>query len=296
METVEKQDLDVPIDMEKDKVCIPPTQIDTLCIGGGSIRGLCELGALHFYFEKNIFNNIKTFVGVSIGSVISLLMCIGLSPIDIFVKATEINEWIKFDIKELYTFKQNAGVLDISTFTQHIETIVKTKFGYIPTLKELKELTGKKLVVAVVNVSKRRPEYFDYTNEPDISCLEAIKMSCSMPLIFKRVVYKDNIWVDGGLLDNFPIERATKEGGNVMGICVEGGYNEDDSIIDYIHALFSLPINEIQKLKIRFAQEYGKCKILNITVKNTSPIDFKLAKKKKLEMFYYGYKYAENQG
>lgn len=58
-------------------------EIDTLVIGGGSIKTIASLGALSVLQEKGILDNITKFAGSSAGSVIVTLLVLGYTPKEI---------------------------------------------------------------------------------------------------------------------------------------------------------------------------------------------------------------------
>lgn len=266
------------------------TKFQKVCIGGGCIRGLCELGALHYFYNEGLLD-VHTFVGTSIGAAISLLLCVGYTPMDIFIQASKIESWMDFEVMDFLNFKDDGGLFDIKNFIKHIETMVKRKLHYIPTLKELYELTHKHLIIVTTNVTKRQSEYIDYQDFPNLSCIDAIQMSCSIPIIFKRFEYNDCYYVDGAMLDNFPIQYINDDKTKILGICVDG-YNKDNpSFLNYVYTLITLPVLEIQRIKIKNLSK--NCFVVNVVVNDTPPIDFTLAKDTKMDMFCKGYKYAE---
>jgi len=67
----------------------------TVVLSGGGTKGLLILGALQYYYEKSYYNmdEVVTYCGTSIGSVISLLLICGYPPLDIF---TEIYKTCNF--------------------------------------------------------------------------------------------------------------------------------------------------------------------------------------------------------
>ena len=271
-------------------------KFEILCVGGGSIRGFCELGALFYLESEEIYNmeNIHTVIGTSIGSVISLLLVVGYSPMEILTKANRIDKFVDFEATDILNFKEDGGLLNFNSFLKIIETLINQKIKRIPTLKELYELTCKRLIITTTNVSKKCTEYLDYINNPDLNCLDAIKMSCSIPLVFKRVKYNDCYYVDGGLLDNFPIEFVNDFKTKIIGISVESSERETDSFINYIDTLFTLPILKIQNNVIK-EKITKNCLVINMIINNTPIIDFNLNKNFKIEMFVNGYEIAKEK-
>ncbi len=265
-----------------------------LCIGGGSIKGIAELGALHYFYNEAIihYDEIHTFIGTSIGAVISLLMCIGYKPMDILIQILKIETWMDINISDLLYFKDNYGLIDIKTFTKHVETFVKQKLNIVPTFKQLYEFTGKRLIVTAVNVTKHKIEYFDYDNSPDLSCIKAIQMSCSLPLIFKTIEHEECCYIDGAMLDPFPISYINDEETCILGLCIEGFNKFNQGFWNYVYSLFSMSTSEIQKMKIKNLT--SNCTIINLKIGDTSSIDFHISRDKKMKLFCDGYKKAED--
>ena len=73
------------------------------------------------------------------------------------------------------------------------------------TFKDLFDQTGKKLVVAVTDLSCASIQYISYETHGDFPVIPVVVGSMSLPFQFKPVEYKSHVWVDGGLCDLFPI-------------------------------------------------------------------------------------------
>jgi predicted patatin/cPLA2 family phospholipase len=74
------------------------------------------------------------------------------------------------------------------------------------SLKRFYKLFGIHIVVKVVNVTKDRIEYIDHINNPKINILKLIQMTTSIPLLISPITYKGDLYLDGGLSGNCPIE------------------------------------------------------------------------------------------
>lgn len=281
--------------------CIPnksyKDNFEIICLGGGSIKAIQQLGALYYLENEGIleFKKIHTYIGTSAGSFICLLLSIGYTPLEILTKVNKIEKWMDYEVSDFFNFKNDRGLLDFSFFLKILENFINLKLKKIPTLLELYQLTGKKLIITTTNVSKKRTEYLDYISDPDLSCILAIKMSCSIPLIFKRVEYNNNYYVDGGLLDNFPIEYINDKKTKIVGVCVESIIKEGDDFINYIDNLFTMPILKIQNTILK-EKITPNCLVINIMAKNSLSINnFNLDKNFKIEMFHEGYNQAEEK-
>ena len=78
------------------------------------------------------------------------------------------------------------------------------------------------LVVCVANLSKEKSEYFNIDTMPNLSVATAIKFSCSVPVVYAPLTINDDVYMDGGLYNNFPIDyfKDTKLK-DILGINIE---------------------------------------------------------------------------
>lgn len=200
--------------------------IDTLVLSGGGNKGSLHLGALHYNYKNGYCKDIKIFIGTSIGSVISLLLVCGYTPIEIFTSIYNLDTTTLFPMTALSLSIENIGMFDIEPFIDIVSSMVVAKIGHAPTFLELYNKTRLSLIVSVVNLTRRHCEYWSHLTTPDVSCIDAVRFSCSIPLVFHRqkpvdivemglstscyyrdTVVDDNIYyVDGGILNNFPID------------------------------------------------------------------------------------------
>jgi NTE family protein len=177
---------------------------DTLVLSGGSVKGFATLGALEYLEEINILKKIRNFYGTSIGSVISYLIIIGVKPVDIVhhlhVENFQLNMMPKQDKGSLY-------FVDFDEINGVIEVLTQSKTNRLFSMQELFDTFGKELYCITYNYSLNELVILHRSTHPDLPCLDALRMSCAIPLIFPSVYCNEDIYIDGGLLNNFPINR-----------------------------------------------------------------------------------------
>ena len=186
--------------------------IDTLVIGGGSIKTIASLGALYVLQEKGILDNIKKFAGTSAGAVIVTLLVLGYTP-------NEINESIFSKIGN-YTNDSfykipinmicNYGLHTGNNMIKFLEGFFEKKgFKKDITFKELYDIVPKILVITGTSLSTRDTLFFNYQTTPDMSIIKALRITSSIPLYFTSVTHlhkgKNHKMCDGGILLNFPL-------------------------------------------------------------------------------------------
>ena len=146
------------------------------------------------------------------------------------------------------------------------------------------------MTICTFNNTQKKLEMLNYETSPDIPCLIAIRMSCNLPLIFDRFKYMDSYYLDGGLIDNFPIHLVGEEKALGINLCADDIVNADEKFrfLDYIYDIICIPINENAKLKSQNIQK--TCHIVDIIIKDTKLFEFNLTVKKQLDLFSIGYR------
>ncbi len=181
---------------------------NTLVISGGAFRGIAHLGALKYLQEKNILEHIETFICCSVGSIITILLSVGYVPDELheFLKLIDFNNLKNIQINNLLN---SFGLDDGNIIIQLIESLIYRKTGLKnPTFLELYNANKKKIIITTSCLNNKKDKYFDYTNSPNMKILLAIRMSISLPIIFTPVLYENMYYVDGGVLNFYPINKS----------------------------------------------------------------------------------------
>ena len=100
--------------------------IHTLVLSGGGINGIVHLGALKYLDEINILQNITTFIGTSIGAIISGLFVIGYTIDELFEFTQNINFGDIFHINPI-NILDNLGFNNGEKFTFILTKMFQTK-------------------------------------------------------------------------------------------------------------------------------------------------------------------------
>lgn len=187
-----------------------------LVLSGGAMKGGYLLGMLFSLKEK--LNNIHTYCGISSGSIICFLMSIGLSPYDIFIKLFQTKKWLLVNNKSFFKSTFINSILQDAIYEKF-----KTKDL---TFSEHFKLTNKKIIIGAFNLSKGKQEIFTSIETPFMSCIKAIQLSSNLPFIFETLVWENDIYIDGGIIDNFPINLFKKETEHILALTtLFGHYN-----------------------------------------------------------------------
>jgi len=177
-----------------------------MIICGGGINGIAIVGSLLGFSEKYDLKKINEIVGISIGSVIGLLLIIGYNIKEIVNIFMEINmqDFLDIQVSRLFSdFGLDNGILGLKLLgAMLLNKKIKTDINF----EDLYKLGKKDLTICGTNITLGRPEYFNYKNTPKMRVLEAIKISTSFPFIYTPVSYNNYLYIDGGLLAPYPMD------------------------------------------------------------------------------------------
>lgn len=267
-----------------------PALHDTLVLSGGAFKGLILLGSLHALYEKNIHWKIDNLVGTSCGAMICYLLAIGYTPIEIFtyICTRLVLDNIHVDIVSMMN---GQGATSYNIIQEHLEKLTIEKIGYLPTLLDVKTRYGKTLAISTYNYTRKKEEILSYRTHPELPCLIAIRMSANLPMIFDHFKYQGSYYVDGGLINNFPIDIGEEVGAKVLGIFIQPIVEKETreipkSMIEYIYQLVLVPVRDSIERKIDRISDSTEIVRLEYGESN---FKFPLTTKEKMEMFDHGY-------
>lgn len=270
---------------------------DILVIAGGSTKGILTLGALQYAYDNFLLKNVNTYIGTSSGAMISFLLIIGYTPIEIMVYLCTHQLMDKLQNFNIVAMLNGTGAISFSNIYEQLEKMTIDKIGFLPTFEDIKNKYNKILICTTFNLTEDKTEYLSYETYPHLPCLIALKMSANLPLIFENFKYGDKFYIDGGISDNFAIDVGDKLDGNVLGLTINSDSNNFDirseNILEYIYKLIFIPISQSTEYKI--AKVSKKCKIIRLVYKNLKFFNFNINSKQKLNIFSSGYNQMKEQ-
>ena len=190
-----------------------------LCFSAGGINGLVHVGAwrvLETISMKQgtwLHTQIEGASGASVGSIIALAVVLGYSSVEFEHLAKDA--LTTTNIQQAHR-DQQKGLLSISVIANVVKDMLQTKTGHADiTFGELYTrgyaATGKRLVMSVHNLTTLKGEMFGTHLTDDCEVWRAVCMSCSLPIVFGSMMYKDCEYTDGGLSNALPLEEAYLE-------------------------------------------------------------------------------------
>lgn len=237
--------------------------------------------------------NIKTFVGTSIGTFFAFLYLCGYN-------ATEMEEFMYlFNPKKMTTIESLENISFLEIFNNFglddgeglrivINKLLKGKgIKENATLLDFYQLNKKKFIITTVCVNTKDIEYLSYENYPNLKVSDAIKMSTCIPLYYKPILFNNKYYIDGGFIDNYPINLFKDNLDEVLGLYVENKYEPSD-IKDFKDFIISLYKIYNKGYVYNILRNWENFTIL-IHVEKTNILKFDVSKEEKNNFFKTGY-------
>jgi predicted acylesterase/phospholipase RssA len=250
------------------------------------VNGIDLLGSLFEAENKELINvdNIKTVTGCSGGALILLVWLLR------FDKATVCNfiinkSWNKTFKNKKYIMDiiQKKGVLDKSYILDIFTTFFKSEsLDVNMTMLDLYTKTNITFNICATKLNDLKPVSISYKTYPDLPVLDAIYMSCSLPLLMVPLYYEDSYIIDGAFTDGYPIKTCldndeTIDKNEILGLRVirnpilqtEQGCNT----LDYISCIMKNIINKFNNINLIDVDNEIKVVVENVSYSMSSVLN-----------------------
>nr|QBK91247.1 MAG: patatin-like phospholipase [Pithovirus LCPAC202] len=263
-----------------------------LVIGPGGMKGFLELGALAKLEEEHVLDNVGTYFGVSVGSIICLLRTIGYTYQNIAEIGSGLNLFNGWDDINLTQILHQNGVIPHEKLRIFLSGIVKAKMGLIPTFKELYTKTGYILKVVSYNITTQTTYYFDYRTHPDASVIEIVLASSSIPLLFYKFKYGGDYYCDGAIGNPYPVDKVDDGTTDILGIYISStpDRNNQENFHWYLDRIIHATMSEYREHIIK--NSTPRCKHLALYSDIKDVTGMAVNNELRISMFNSGYKAA----
>lgn len=267
-----------------------------IALSGGGIRGIAHAGALRALEDNKI--NVDIIGGTSSGALVASLYAMGYSPYYIYILFKRYSK----DIAEIESAPIISGIGNFM-FNKKVcmngfktgESIEKSydNLAIKKGIRKIQDIKKMPLVIPAVDVLDSHK--YTFTNQipeecenkeyyiTDISIGKAVRASSSFPCVFSPCEYKEHKFLDGGVLDNVPVEEVKKQGADkVIAINFKADdINDESNMMDIAMRTIDIMGNKISEDSLQ-KSDY----ILTIKTDKTGLLEVD----KLDECYKYGYK------
>lgn len=231
-------------------------KIKNLVFSGGELRGLAYIGIQKALEEIGILGNIENILGVSVGSIFALTICLGYtsSQIEKIVLSLEIDRLKDIEADGIFRIFTKFGLDSAKQFEKLYKILIRKKLdNEDATFSDLRQkFPDKNLLVWGSNLNLDRGEYFSYETTPNMRLWEAIRISTCFPIYFEAYRYNGYLYADGGISNNYPIDYFHNSIEETLGIVLKhddkNSREEIDNFEKYIISLLKCITQSTQNI------------------------------------------------
>jgi len=179
---------------------------------GGGVNGVAYCGAIQemtALLDPRFVDKTVNFAGSSVGAIFAAGLAAGASNdyIERKMRSIDFNSFrddSMFCAANIYRVVNEYGFYKGDVLEEFMGEMMHELTGDANiTLKRL----PKNLVVTGTEVNQNgcTTRYFSRVHYPEMQAKKACRISGSFPLFFRSLTWGDRRWVDGGLLNNYPV-------------------------------------------------------------------------------------------
>jgi NTE family protein len=238
-----------------------------LALSGGGARGFAHLGIAQYLYEQNIRPDMIS--GTSAGAIAGAFLAAGYEP----KRTMEIISDINF-LRFFRPAMSWSGLVNL-------EKISDLLLDYFPenSFSEFKI----PLVIATTNFNKGENVNFDSGE-----LIKPLLASASIPVIFKPISIAGELYVDGGITNNLPVNVLKSHVDFTIGVNVNpvGSSNQNSNMKDVLERTMLMIINY---------QTKEQAKLCDIFIQPDELANYKVfSLSKAKEIYDIGYESAKN--
>ena len=194
-----------------------------LVLEGGGVKGAAYAGALKVLDQNQLLGKVDGVAGTSAGAITALLLALGYSAQEVMDVLLDL-DFSRFkdgrelaDVDRLFTrYGWYKGDFALCLFECLVEKKTgdrRTTFAQLEERRRAQPEAGfRELRVFGTDVNAHAWVEFSARTHPEVALADAARISMSIPLFFAAREFQGHVFVDGGVLINYPIGAFDGEG------------------------------------------------------------------------------------
>ncbi len=265
-----------------------------VALSGGGIRGVAHAGVLRALEENGI--KIDIIGGTSCGSMVASLYAMGYTPHYIYILFKRYAKDIAaLNTKPIILGLQSNFFKSKKVFSSLKDgKIIETVYNKLALRKGIKNLNEIQMPLVIPSVDITESKEYVFTNSvpettedklqyiTDITVGKAVRASSSFPAVFNPCLMGTHAFMDGGALDNVPVNEVRKQGANkVIAVKFDADpVDENSNIMDIVMKTIDIMGSKISEESLEMSDI-----VLNVYTDKVGLLDIE-----KLDNCYkYGY-------
>lgn len=265
-----------------------------VALSGGGIRGIAHAGVLRALEENGI--KIDIIGGTSCGSMVASLYAMGYTPHYIYILFKRYAKDIAaLNTKPIISGLQSHFFKSKKVFSSLKDgEIIETVYNKLALRKGIKNVNEIQMPLVMPSVDITESKEYVFTNSipenaedklqyiTEITVGKAVRASSSFPAVFNPCLMGTHAFMDGGALDNVPVNEVRKQGADkVIAVKFDADpVDENSNIMDIVMKTIDIMGSKISEESLEMSDI-----VLNVYTDKVGLLDIE-----KLDNCYkYGY-------
>lgn len=227
--------------------------IKHLVLSGGGPILIHILGALKHLEGENFYrlNEIESIYGTSAGAIVGVLIALKYDweTIYDYIIKRPWHDVFPIKVQNILDAYTKKGLFDFKTIEKCFKPLFDAKdISMDINLLNFYEYSKIELHFFSFDINQFKTVDISYKTHPDLNLITAIQMTCGLPILVMPVCIKDQCFIDGGVVCNYPLQYCIDTGKNpdeILGFknfydrskrqdCI----NEESTMMDFIMTFF----------------------------------------------------------
>ena len=227
--------------------------------------------------------NIESIYGVSAGAIVGVLYALHFDweTINDYIIKRPWQDVFTIRVKDILDSYTKRGIFDIRTIEKCFKPLLDAKD--IPleiNLQDFYQVTKIDLHFFAFDMNQYQLEDISHTSYPELPLLEAIQMTCAIPILLTPVIYGDKCFMDGGVVCNYPLRYCLERPGirpeEVVGFKNKYSEQERKGNVDSNSTLLDYILNFLFKAIFSMNRQYMEAAIENEVICDASYLSLEL--------------------
>jgi predicted acylesterase/phospholipase RssA len=223
-----------------------------IVISGGGPSLFQYLSAIQYMDENKIIDlqKIESIYGTSAGSIVGVLLCLKYDweTLNDYMILRPWHDLFRIKVGNIFEAYKNRGLFDKTIIEKVFKPLLDAKDLSINiTLKDFYEYSKIEIHFYSFEINQFCVEDISYLSHPDLSLIDAVIMSSTLPVLMTPIITDNKCYIDGGVSVNYPVKYCLESGKNeeeILGLCNQydvqqkNQVDNDSNLLEFILCFF----------------------------------------------------------
>jgi predicted acylesterase/phospholipase RssA len=254
--------------------------IKHLVISGGGPIMIQILAAIQELESNNYLNmkDIESIYGTSAGAILAVMFSLNFDwqTLNDYIIKRPWQDVFAIKVQNILDSYTKKGIFDSKTVEKCFKPLFDAKdISLDITLDDFFKLTNKEIHMFAFEINNYKIVDISYKTHPKLKMLDAVQMTCALPVLMIFVFLDNCCFMDGGVACNYPLNFCIESGKNpdeILGF--KNKYSDNKIVINTESTLLDYILNFLFKAVFNVHNNYTQPIIKNEVICDTTYLSF----------------------